>query len=1372
MKTRRLSSGGRGTIVAAALFAHLFAVHADVVNFPDTNLEAAIRSPAALDKPSGDITTADMQTLTNFNAARWGITDTSGLETAVNLTNLVFNGNPVTNYSGITGLAALVGLQMDGASVSGLSFITNLTNLKLLEVYDNQIRDVSPLVVLTGLTSLHLDWNPLTNHAPLADLTNLATLYLAGTGVTNLDFIPPLQNLTQLGLYDNQVKDISALAGRTNLLTLGLGWNGVTNPSVIATLTGLVDLQLNGNRLTNVLFLSGLTNLAGLGLDYTDLADLSPVTNLARLTWLNVGENPALTTLPNLSALTNLTTFMMAGTGISDLSGVTNLPALRDLHLQRDPIQNLEPLVNCPLLERLLLSGTRVTNLAVLAALTNLRSLEMQQMQVTNLDQVSFVTELPRLWELDLYDNQIRDLSLLTNCASLGWLSVEQNRLQHIGPLLHLPSLWYVNLLNNGIDTNTTSAAGSVITNLQGRGVQVDFDPQQPLPEPLVFLTQPANISAFVSNDVEFRVSLSGGTPGPNYRWQKDGVDLTDDVRITGTDTDTLQIAGVTAADAGFYRVRVWDDWTETNSVAAQLLIVTNVAFADANLEQAVRDELGIPTGPLTPADLAGLMSLDASSWNITNLDGLEAAANLVGLNLSDNPAIQNFAPLTFLAALNAVALNSCELDDLTAVENLRTLTGLEVAGNFIQDLSPVRNLAALQWLRVNDNYLTQIDPLLDLPDLSEVYLAENLLDTNAPAAAALVISNLIATGVYVEFDPQNFPPGTPVILTQPVNVAAYPGDNISISIVVTSAPPGLNFQWKKNGVNLEDAPDISGTLGDTLYLDDVQPDAAGSYRVRVWNEFGLTNSRTVILRVVTNVTFADANLERAVRDRLGIPTAPITLADMATMDWLDAFNYGITNLAGIEAAANLNWLSLRSNREIGDFTPLTALFRLTYLELNDCNVSNIAFVAALPPLEQLHLWNGGITDISPLLMQPGLSRLNLAYHNGITNFTTLNSLTNLEGLWMEGTGVANIAFAEGMPNLREFSFEACAVSDLNPLSGATSLVWLDMANNHITNAAPLAGCINLEWLSAGWNQITNLAFVTSLDRLWFLGVNGNAIHDLAPLTGRTNITWLDIGVNPVTNLAPIATLTRLTDLGVWNLGLSDASFLATLTNLVNLGINDNQLTSFPAYPHLAQLRYLNVEHNPLASLGFASGMTNLFYLHLNGTGLADLSALTGRTNLHVLGLAGNGISDISPLATLPHLEWVTLWDNHLHNISPLAGLTNLNYVDLRHNWLNTNAGSAAMTVIATLQGRGSTVDWDPQDVAPVPITLSNPAWLAGGQFRFTVNSAEGAFLEIQRSTNLTAWIPVAVVTNATGTMGFTNSPVPPNRQFYRVRQQ
>ena len=57
------------------------------------------------------------------------------------------------------------------------------------------------------------------------------------------------------------------------------------------------------------------------------------------------------------------------------------------------------------------------------------------------------------------------------------------------------------------------------------------------------------------------------------------------------------------------------------------------VLFKDANLEQAIRDALGIPTELLKKEDLAGLTSLSANNRNIVDLTSLEHCTNLTYLN-------------------------------------------------------------------------------------------------------------------------------------------------------------------------------------------------------------------------------------------------------------------------------------------------------------------------------------------------------------------------------------------------------------------------------------------------------------------------------------------------------------------------------------------------------------------------------------------------------------------------------------------------------------------------------------------------------------------------------------------------------------------
>ncbi len=94
------------------------------------------------------------------------------------------------------------------------------------------------------------------------------------------------------------------------------------------------------------------------------------------------------------------------------------------------------------------------------------------------------------------------------------------------------------------------------------------------------------------------------------------------------------------------------------------------------------------------------------------------------------------------------------------------------------------------------------------------------------------------------------------------------------------------------------------------------------------------------------------------------------------------------------------------------------------------------------------------------------------------------------------------------------------------------------------------------------------------------------------------------------------------------------------------------------------------------------------------------------------------------------------------------------------------------MTVIATLQGRGTTVDYLPQDTAPASIILGEPTWLVGNQFRFTITSVPGAALPVWRSTDLTSWTSAAWVTNSTGTTNFTDAAAITSWTFYRAQKQ
>src|SRR5215813_8490946 len=82
------------------------------------------------------------------------------------------------------------------------------------------------------------------------------------------------------------------------------------------------------------------------------------------------------------------------------------------------------------------------------------------------------------------------------------------------------------------------------------------------------------------------------------------------------------------------------------------------VSIPDPGLNAAIRAALAKPTGPLTAPDLLSLTNLQARNRDISSLQGLEGARNLVSLDLTGN-RLTNFTLLTPLTNLVVLDLSA-----------------------------------------------------------------------------------------------------------------------------------------------------------------------------------------------------------------------------------------------------------------------------------------------------------------------------------------------------------------------------------------------------------------------------------------------------------------------------------------------------------------------------------------------------------------------------------------------------------------------------------------------------------------------------------------------------------------------------------------
>jgi hypothetical protein len=160
-----------------------------LVDIPDTGLLSAIRT--ALNKPTGDLTVADLERLTVLDASRQArgpeaplIRSLEGLRAARNLTQLNLSGG---------------GAGSPNIAVSDFSPLAGLTNLTTLSLEGNQLTSVNLPAGLRGLRELHLAGNQLTSLTLPEGLANLRYLDVRENPITYLA-VPESMDLSQLVL--------------------------------------------------------------------------------------------------------------------------------------------------------------------------------------------------------------------------------------------------------------------------------------------------------------------------------------------------------------------------------------------------------------------------------------------------------------------------------------------------------------------------------------------------------------------------------------------------------------------------------------------------------------------------------------------------------------------------------------------------------------------------------------------------------------------------------------------------------------------------------------------------------------------------------------------------------------------------------------------------------------------------------------------------------------------------------------------------------------------------------------------------------------------------------------------------------------------
>ena len=387
---------------------------------------------------------------------------------------------------------------------------------------------------------------------------------------------------------------------------------------------------------------------------------------------------------------------------------------------------------------------------------------------------------------------------------------------------------------------------------------------------------------------------------------------------------------------------------------------------------------------------------------------------------------------------------------------------------------------------------------------------------------------------------------------------------------------------------------------------------------------------------------FADANLERVVREALGRPHGHLIPEDVSFLTSISAYNNSISSLTGLENFTALEMLYLGYN-QITDITPLANLNNLHTLSLHRNQIAEVGPLANLTNLQRLYLEHNQIADVGPLANLKNLQELDLGY-NQITDITPLANLNNLsQRLYLNDNQIADITPLANLNNLQRLGLSSNQIADITPLANLNNLQGLDLSSNQITDITPLANLNNLQGLGLSSNQITDITPLANLKNLHTLSLHRNQIAEVGPLANLNNLQGLGLSSNQITDITPLANLNNLSQrLYLNDNQITDITPLANLKNLQKLGLSSNQVTDITPLANLKNLQWLWLQNNQIAEVGPLAGLYNLERLYLKNNQIEDISALVANTSLgegDVVHLTGNPLSDKARNEQIPALQ-------------------------------------------------------------------------------------------------------------------------------------
>jgi internalin A len=277
-------------------------LYAQYVTVPDANFASFLVSnyPSAMNG-TNQLDTTIAKTITgNFIAVNKNISNISGIEYFINISQLTLSGNKIVSLP---------------ASFSRLTKITKL------ELDSNKLTTLPDLHSMTLLQYLYCQYNNLTSFPSMANMTSVVRFFCHRNFLTTMPNITGMTSLNHFICSDNLITALPDMSTLTSLDRFLCSNNKLTSVN-ITSIPNVTQVHFKNNKLTSFPVITGMTQLTELQLDGNNMPSLPDMSPFVNLTNFNI-QNNRLTfeDLLPLASLPGFSGFVMApqkNVGITD----------------------------------------------------------------------------------------------------------------------------------------------------------------------------------------------------------------------------------------------------------------------------------------------------------------------------------------------------------------------------------------------------------------------------------------------------------------------------------------------------------------------------------------------------------------------------------------------------------------------------------------------------------------------------------------------------------------------------------------------------------------------------------------------------------------------------------------------------------------------------------------------------------------------------------------------------------------------------------------------------------------------------------------------------------------------------------------------